>query len=378
MANTFIPVRINYSGSTPTGFAEYQTGETAVLPGSLQFTGSGRRIQADFSSADPLAFQEITANTRTLVYAMPSGTATESGYVVRNASSLTATSIGIFRVNTTSVSLESNVAGAATQLPMTFWTSGSERVRVSTGGVVSIGTTSVNPVTDQVTGFAFNPTFASFNATSGTPLAIGKSTTTSGFLINFYYNGVSAGSITTNGTTTAYNTSSDHRLKENVAPADAATAWERLTRYEIVKFNFLSTPDEVVEFGGIAHKLAEVNPDMVTGEKDAVEGLGSLYATRPVGDLYTKDGQLVAVGVQEPQDHDGWWNFTGVAEFLVSENEPAPVAALPGTRWEQTGERMIVQGVDWSKAVPEMILNMQTMKAKIEALENELAALRGA
>jgi hypothetical protein len=45
---------------------------------------------------------------------------------------------------------------------------------------------------------------------------------TSGRLVGFNYAGTDVGTITTNGTTTAYNTSSDYRLKENVAPMQNA------------------------------------------------------------------------------------------------------------------------------------------------------------
>lgn len=130
MADTLIFVRLNYSGSTPTGFAEYQNGETAVLPGNLNISGNSRRITADFNSADPTAFQEQTANNRTLVYAAPSGTATEAGYVVRNAAALTNCTIGVLRVNATTVSVESNVVGGGTPLPLSLMTAGVIRMQL--------------------------------------------------------------------------------------------------------------------------------------------------------------------------------------------------------------------------------------------------------
>jgi hypothetical protein len=79
-------------------------------------------------------------------------------------------------------------------------------------------------------------------------------------------NGV-VGSITTNGSSTAFNVSSDHRIKENVVPMTGAAA--RLMELNPVRFNFIADPGKTVD-GFIAHEAAEVVPEAVTGEKDAM------------------------------------------------------------------------------------------------------------
>jgi hypothetical protein len=80
------------------------------------------------------------------------------------------------------------------------------------------------------------------------------------------------GSISTSGSATAYNTSSDYRLKENVtAVTDGIT---RLQQLKPSRFNFIADPDTVVD-GFIAHEAQEVVPECITGEKDAVDDDGN-------------------------------------------------------------------------------------------------------
>jgi len=75
------------------------------------------------------------------------------------------------------------------------------------------------------------------------------------------------GSITTNGSATSYQTSSDYRLKENaVAIADGITRLKTLIPY---RFNFKSDPSTKVD-GFFAHEVTAV-PEAVTGTKDEVD-----------------------------------------------------------------------------------------------------------
>jgi len=84
-------------------------------------------------------------------------------------------------------------------------------------------------------------------------------------------NGV-VGSISTNASATAYNTSSDYRLKENIEPVtDGIT---RLQKLKPSRFNFIADPDTTFD-GFIAHEAQAVVPECVTGEKDAVDDDGN-------------------------------------------------------------------------------------------------------
>ena len=75
------------------------------------------------------------------------------------------------------------------------------------------------------------------------------------------------GTISTNGSATAYNTSSDYRLKENVV-----TNWDGTTLLKQLKpskFNFKTDASTTVH-GFLAHEVSSIVPEAVTGEKDAV------------------------------------------------------------------------------------------------------------
>jgi hypothetical protein len=84
--------------------------------------------------------------------------------------------------------------------------------------------------------------------------------------------GTKAGDIVINTSSTAYNTSSDYRLKENVVAL--ASAIDRVNQLQVHRFNFIADPDKTVD-GFIAHEAQEVVPECVTGEKDAVDDEGN-------------------------------------------------------------------------------------------------------
>jgi hypothetical protein len=84
-------------------------------------------------------------------------------------------------------------------------------------------------------------------------------------------NGV-VGSISTSGSATSFNTSSDYRLKENVVPLTGAA--NRINQLQVHRFNFIADPDITVD-GFLAHEAQAVVPECVTGEKDAVDNEGN-------------------------------------------------------------------------------------------------------
>ena len=83
----------------------------------------------------------------------------------------------------------------------------------------------------------------------------------------FAKRGSTVGSISVTGTATQYNTSSDYRLKEDFQPI--ATPIEKVKQLKPVNFAWKADRSRVDGF--IAHELAEVIPEAVTGEKDAMK-----------------------------------------------------------------------------------------------------------
>ena len=90
----------------------------------------------------------------------------------------------------------------------------------------------------------------------------------------FYRGGVSSevGNISVSTSTTAFNTSSDYRLKENVNYEFDALS--RVAQLKPARFNFIVEKDKTVD-GFLAHEVSSVVPEAITGEKDAVDGEGN-------------------------------------------------------------------------------------------------------
>jgi hypothetical protein len=92
-------------------------------------------------------------------------------------------------------------------------------------------------------------------------------------MINFYAaNGTIKGSVGATPTTVAYNTSSDYRLKDNIAPMTGAL--DTVAKLKPVTYTWKVNGSNGQGF--IAHELQEVVPDCVTGEKDAVDEDGNI------------------------------------------------------------------------------------------------------
>ena len=90
--------------------------------------------------------------------------------------------------------------------------------------------------------------------------------------VAFYRNESQIGSISISSAQVFYNTTSDHRLKENVVDLEGAT--ELVKQLQPRQFNFISEPDKVVK-GFIAHEVQAIAPEAVTGEKDAEDENGN-------------------------------------------------------------------------------------------------------
>lgn len=136
----------------------------------------------------------------------------------------------------------------------------------------------------------------------------------------FYNPNGNVGYIQTSGSSTIYSTSSDYRLKENVTPMSGATAQTKLLKP--CNFDWIAGGNVN---GFIAHELAEVVPEAVTGTKDAMRD--EEYEVTPATDTE---------------------------------------AAVMGTRSVPD-----LQGIDQSKLVPLLTATIQELIARIEALEGE-------
>jgi len=94
-------------------------------------------------------------------------------------------------------------------------------------------------------------------------------------LIRFFSSGASiAGEIINNGTSVAYNTTSDYRLKENVS--DYKTGLSAIKSLRPVSYSWKAAPSAPRVNGFIAHEVQAVIPQAVSGAKDQVDNEGNI------------------------------------------------------------------------------------------------------
>lgn len=191
------------------------------------------------------------------------------------------------------------------------------RMTINQSGSVIIGATTVPDGSNNAAGWDnLNAYWRSSRIT----------TSAANHVVFYNPNGI-VGTIATTGTSTAYNTSSDYRLKENVVPM--SDALQRISKLKPSRFNFIAD-DSVVVDGFIAHEVQEVVPEAISGEKDAMRD--EEYEVAPA-----------------VLDDDG--------------NEVTP--AVMGTRSVPE-----YQGIDQSKLVPLLVGAVQELAARLAALEN--------
>ena len=189
---------------------------------------------------------------------------------------------GSLRVNedgagTKVITLRSDYAGVGpavnvtTNNPLLFLTNNSERARIDTSGNLLVGTTNTTPASSNVNGFAVSSS-GFISLTGDSTAAIDCNRTSDGTVQAFRRSGTLVGSVSVTTTATAYNTSSDYRLKNTIALMTNALAKVALLKPCTYKWNADGSDGQ----GFIAHELAEVVPQCVTGEKDAVNEDGSI------------------------------------------------------------------------------------------------------
>jgi hypothetical protein len=197
-----------------------------------------------------------------------------------------------------------------------FTTNDTTRMLLTSAGNLQIGiTTSPLPNnTGKITTYA----------TSGSTAGWVSKGNANGYYGSLFENqsDTTVGYIQVNSTTTNFSTTSDYRLKENVAPMTGALNTVSLLKPVTYKWKEDGSDGQ----GFIAHELAEVMPDCVSGEKDAVK----------IVDELDEDGKVI--GTKEVPQY---------------------------------------QGIDTSFLVATLTAAIQELNAKVDAQALEIQALKG-
>jgi len=236
-------------------------------------------------------------------------------------------------------------ASAAMQLQSGFITFGTgtsytERMRVGSDGNLGIGTTSTSgskvviSCPDEVGGIDIT------NGNTNGYYAINiKNPSSNHYAMRFGENGNGVGTILTSASATSYNTFSDYRLKENIAPMTGALT--KIAQLKPVTYTWKR--DNTDGQGFIAHELQAVVPDCVTGTKDATE-MQSYEITPAIPATFDEEGN----------------QLTSAVEAVMGEREVPQY-----------------QGIDTSFLVATLTAAIQELNAKVDAQAAEIQALKG-
>jgi len=214
---------------------------------------------------------------------------------------------------------------------MRFYTQATERMRLDSSGNLLVGKDTTN---SGVNGTVLYNNGQIYSTATGHQVMLLSRYTNNGEIILFYRDGTNVGNIYVTTSSTSYNTSSDYRLKENVVNLTGASA--RVNQLNPSRFNFITDDTNTAVDGFLAHEVADVVPEAITGTKDAM-----------------KDEEYE------------------VTPAVLDEDGNVTTEAVMGTRSVPD-----YQGIDQSKLVPlltaalqEALTEIASLKTRVEALE---------
>jgi len=213
-------------------------------------------------------------------------------------------------------------------------------MRIDSSGNLLVGTTNPAYSSDKIAivptasnGTGIGVAVGNFNS-KGIGIYNGYTATGTATAIEFQdHASITRGSITVTTSATAYNTSSDYRLKEDWQPMTGAS--DRVLALKPCNFAWKADGSRVDGF--LAHEAQAVVPEAVTGTKDAMRT--EEYEVSPA--VYDDEGNLVS-------------------------------DAVMGTR-----SVPVYQGIDQSKLVPLLTAALQEALTEIADLKARVTALEG-
>ena len=197
--------------------------------------------------------------------------------VTENVTPTAGSGIEIFKPTSTSGQIQAFNRGSGAWIDLIikgntqqFHTNGSERLRIDSSGRVLIAKSASNFAN---AGIELRENGEVVVTRSGGDVITTRRLVSEGTHFSLRnISGTTIGTIVTTSSSTAYNTSSDYRLKENVV--DLTAAIPRLKTLPVYRFNFIADSEKTVD-GFLAHEAQLVVPESVTGSHNEVDGDGN-------------------------------------------------------------------------------------------------------
>lgn len=263
-----------YFGSTTNGYSITSTGlvgfgSGVIIGGTIQ-TSSGNQAVILNGAANAIQFKSggsVVANMLPLVSGgstygliMHYGATPDSSGGTRPQIYLGSANVSMFADSNNGIGISNTGTSVIGSLSVSNTLTLGDATNSSTSQTAGVYMSLTGPVIARRDNAI--PFFAhKFNATGTTEM------------MRLIYNGSDAGGITTtSGGVPAFRNASDYRLKQNIQNFDSAA--ELIKQTKLHSFEFIKSPEEP-QVGFIAHELAEVFPELVMGEKDAIDEEGN-------------------------------------------------------------------------------------------------------
>ena len=224
----------------------------------MRITSAGKvGINEDSPSAKLVVNQDSLVDTEGIFVQAASNPADGGVAIFKSASKIgTISSLGA----NSSLTFLTNLSGTT-----------SERMRITSAGDLLVGTTTGNvylntTANDGGVSIMENSDGYRIDAARDGTCYTGNRPSTDGILFDFRRSATTVGTITVTASATAYNTSSDYRLKEDLQDFKGLDLVSKIPVYD-----YKWKADESRSYGVMAHELEEVLPQAVSGEKDAEE-----------------------------------------------------------------------------------------------------------
>ena len=258
-------MRIDSSGNV--GIGTSSPGYKADIAGTVNTSQALRFGASYYEGASAYAISRYLTN---MTFNVPTG----SGFVwaINGGDKMTLDSSGYLTLNSASATLA--FTNFSMQIyrntdDMVFYVNSAERARIDSSGNLLVGTTAYSATLAQG---------AAITGNSATAMFIGHAngTASGATYVGFVYNSTAIGSITQSGTSAVlYNTTSDVRLKKNIADADDAASL--IDALQVRKFDWKSD-DSHQRYGFVAQELVEVAPEAVSQPEDPEDMMGVDYS----------------------------------------------------------------------------------------------------